>query len=273
MSFSERALIMGKNPQLVGVLSETNKKNKRPIILLTNAGLLGHVGPFRLYVLMARHFASLGFTTLRFDLSGIGDSERQLSSKKEDEQAIHDIRFVMDHLDHHEGGKEYIIMGICMGADHAHRTMLHDPRVMGAVCMDGYSFPTPRYYYHFYKNKLFHWSSWFSLAKKIMNFILIRSKKKEKIDLDYHWIEPSKEKIADDYRFFIQKKVHLLSIFTASWSYNYLEQQADSFKNIHFEPYIQIAYLENAEHLYPLVEDKKQLMATIEEWLKKSFVV
>jgi len=45
-----------------------------PTVFFSNAGVIDHVGPARLWVQLSRLWAEAGFRSLRFDLSGLGDS-------------------------------------------------------------------------------------------------------------------------------------------------------------------------------------------------------
>ena len=73
---NEQALSLGPNHSIVGILTSPPRgvARKGIAVLLLNAGLIHHVGPNRLYVRLARVLASMGFSTVRFDFSGIGDS-------------------------------------------------------------------------------------------------------------------------------------------------------------------------------------------------------
>ncbi len=279
MNQLEKAIIIGEKPQIMGVYTQQNKygveAKKMPTILLLNSGLLGHIGPFRLYVRMARKFAELGFNTFRFDLSGIGDSERHLDVRTREDQHMGDIKSVMNHLDQSKNCSQYIVMGICTGADNAHKAMLKDKRVIGAVSIDGYAYKTPRYYFNLYGPKLISLNSWKTLTKQIINKIKSKFEKNQKFipqNIEYRWVEPSKEKTEQDYKIFIERDVNLLVVFTASWPYNYLEQHSDCFKNLPFGKNLQVAYLENAEHIFPLSEDRTHLMTEIVNWLLDRFI-
>ena len=279
MSQLEKAVVISANPQLMGVYTNQHKYDKKinqlPTIILLNSGLLGHIGPFRLYVRMARKFADMGFNTLRFDLSGIGDSERHLDVRTREEQHMGDIKNVLDYLEKEEGSSKYIVMGICTGADNAHKAMLKDKRIVGAVSIDGYAYKTPRYYFNLYAPKLISYSSWKTLTKQVFNKIKLKFEPEKDVipqNIEYRWVEPTKEKTEKDYKVFIERDANLLAVFTASWPYNYLSQHSDSFKNIPFGKNIQVAYLENAEHIFPLAEDRTHLMAEIVNWLVNRFI-
>jgi len=75
---SEKIFTCGPGGALVGVLTEPDVARAppdAPAVLLWNVGLNHRVGPFRVFVELARRLAEAGFTVLRLDLSGLGDSE------------------------------------------------------------------------------------------------------------------------------------------------------------------------------------------------------
>lgn len=271
----EQAVTIGEQPKLVGVYTDAEQHNGLPTIILFNSGLLPHIGPFRLYVRLARNFAKLGFNCFRFDLSGIGDSERHTDNRQHNERHEGDIADVLDHLEKQNMGNKFIVMGICTGADNAHKTMKSDPRVVGAVSIDGYSYPTLRYYFNLYAYKLFSISSWVTLTKMVFkkaSYLFKIKKPEESKSLEYGWVKPTVEQIESDYKSFIKRDASMLCIYTASWPYNYENQLADVFKSIQFGEHIQTAYLEDAEHIFPLAEDRKVLTETITNWLDKRFL-
>jgi len=277
----EQCYAIGQTPRLIGVYTFADCENanlsskEKPTVLLLNSGLINRTGPFRHYVRLARAFAKQGFNTFRFDLSGIGDSERRTDNRSHDEHAIDDVSDVMSFLELQHGDKEFIVMGICTGADNAHKAMVNHKNVVGAVSIDGYSYPTLKYYLKLYGKKLFRLASWLTMIRlALKNFVdLLKPKEEENIfeSFDFEWLLPNKAKTELDYQNFINRDAHLLSIFTASWPYNYEQQLADSLPNIEFGENIQMVYLENAEHTFPLVDDRVQLTETIINWLNRSF--
>ena len=67
----------GTDGHLFGILTTPDEEVRvegAPIALILNAGIVHRIGPFRLNVDIARQLAELGFSTLRMDLSGLGDS-------------------------------------------------------------------------------------------------------------------------------------------------------------------------------------------------------
>ena len=149
MMIMEHAYAFGSSAQLVGILTDATpalSSNGLPIILLLNAGLKHRVGPFRLHVDLARELAGLGFPVFRFDLSGIGDSNSHKDDRSREDQILSDIQEAMTFVSSHKGINKFIVMGLCTGADNAHKISLRDERVSGAVFLDGYCYPTAGYY-------------------------------------------------------------------------------------------------------------------------------
>ena len=72
---SERVVEFGDGVQLSGVVTEPSGPARSTGVLLLGAGLLHRVGPARLHVELARALAAAGLPVLRFDYSGIGESE------------------------------------------------------------------------------------------------------------------------------------------------------------------------------------------------------
>ena len=87
----ERALTFGPDGGLVGILTEPDPDVARanaPAHVILNSGILHRVGASRLYVQTARSLAEDGITSLRFDFSGIGDSEVRKDSLPIEERFI-----------------------------------------------------------------------------------------------------------------------------------------------------------------------------------------
>jgi pimeloyl-ACP methyl ester carboxylesterase len=143
---SERACTFGSQGGLVGILCEPHGGSAPglPGVLLLNAGLDHHVGPNRLNVDLARHLAGLGFTSLRFDLSGLGDSEPRRDQRSDEERAVADVVEAMEFLGERRAVSGFVLIALCSGVDPAHAVAVRDPRVRGAVFLNGYEYPTAR---------------------------------------------------------------------------------------------------------------------------------
>lgn len=133
----------GGDGQLVGIASQPTLATRAapaPAVVLLNAGVLHRVGPHRLHVLLARRLAAQGYTSLRLDLGGIGDSTPATDAASFRDSAVADTRLVMSGLD----ADRFVLFGICAGADNAIATALADDRVAGIVLVDPHVYPSRR---------------------------------------------------------------------------------------------------------------------------------
>ena len=264
---AESVVTVRSAASLVGVYNRPETHARRaPTLLLVNSGLLTRIGPFRSYVDLARALAQLGYASFRVDLSGIGDSSRRSDQLPRDQQHLQDIDAVIDELSRTTGAEQFIVLGICTGADLAHKAMMHNRRIVGAVCIDGYCYRTWRYLAHKYLPKLVRLQSWRTLAKQIAG-----AQPREEApppELLYRWELPPKQQVAGDYREIIASGRHLLCIFSSSWPYNYAGQLADAFADIEFGQAIQVAWLPNTTHTFRHLDERHQLMTTVAGWLE-----
>jgi hypothetical protein len=138
---SEQPVAFGPNASLIGVYTPAQGAGDT-CCLLINAGVIHRIGPHRLNVKIARALAGASIATLRFDLSGRGDSRPASGSVSYDEQAVLDLRAAMDFIEREHGRRRFVIFGICSGAVNAFRVAVADPRVAGIFMVDGYWYRT-----------------------------------------------------------------------------------------------------------------------------------
>jgi pimeloyl-ACP methyl ester carboxylesterase len=171
----EQVVTLGKFQSLIGVITEPDpavKKMDLPAVILLNAGLIHRVGPNRFYVRIARSLAEMGFTTLRLDLSGIGDSKVRPDNLPFEKSNVDDTRQAMDYLSEKMGFQKFLLMGHCGGGINSFKTAQEDTRVAGVVIInpeggdeqwDEYDLKRKlnRYYQNYYtKTALFNPQSW-----------------------------------------------------------------------------------------------------------------
>jgi hypothetical protein len=140
----EHAVLFGDESPLAGVVTEPDGGGDRhaPVFLFLNAGLTHRVGPNRLYVTLARKLAEAGVTSLRFDLSGIGDSPVSRSVAATEERGVREAVQAMDFVERSLGVHSFVPIGLCSGASVGYTLVLSDPRVAGAVLINAYNIPS-----------------------------------------------------------------------------------------------------------------------------------
>ncbi|MDH3450761.1 MAG: alpha/beta fold hydrolase, partial [Gammaproteobacteria bacterium] len=167
----EEALLLGPGQSNVGVFTpaadNTDAQSDMAAICIT-AGLLHHVGPHRMHVLLARALTTKGISTLRFDLSGIGDSSVRSDDLPAQEVSVQEINDAINALEK-RGFKRFILFGICSGAAQALRAATGNPKIAGLILVntgsdDGNTEVDPRPAAQFYlKYSFWNLNAWKNL--------------------------------------------------------------------------------------------------------------
>ncbi len=108
-------------------------------VVLLSPGVKGRVAPHRLYRKLATEFTRRGFRVLRYDFTGLGDSEgtldyAQLNELYRDVQSglfVDDTRAALAWLEATYGHRQFIVGGLCGGAITALLSLADDPRMVG----------------------------------------------------------------------------------------------------------------------------------------------
>ena len=138
MTCREEPLCFGADGALVGIL--THPCGATPpsdtAVIFFNAGLVHRVGPGRLYVELARQLAAQGWTCLRFDHAGIGDSPARSDQLPAEKAAVFEAIEAMDALTRHHGCTRFVLAGMCAGTPTAFRAAVIDARVEALVLLN-----------------------------------------------------------------------------------------------------------------------------------------
>jgi len=109
---------------LFGMLHTPEKIRKDIAIIILSPGIKSRVAPHRLYIKMAERFSELGFSVLRVDPAGLGDSEGEIREKftadvycsMELGRLIGDTISTMDWFENEVKVSRFILTGLCGGA-------------------------------------------------------------------------------------------------------------------------------------------------------------
>jgi pimeloyl-ACP methyl ester carboxylesterase len=137
----EQATLFGATQSLVGVITEPagpmeDSTRGGLAAILLNPGIVHRVGPGRVYVKIARRLAAIGFSALRFDFSGIGDSPVRHDTLPFAKSAIAETQDAMEFLQRTKGIESFVLLGGCSGAWAAFETARCDQRVIGTVLIN-----------------------------------------------------------------------------------------------------------------------------------------
>ncbi len=278
----EKALKFGSEAPLVGVMSEPPKEVAPiddPAVVLLNSGLLHRVGAARMHVRIARRLAADGYRVLRFDFSGIGDSDARRDGLTFGESAEREVVSAMDHLQQTKGSSKFVLMGLCSGADIGFLTAQQDQRVVGLVQLDPFVYRTTGYYLRHYLRRASSLKAWKTFATERLKRVLPQNATElamEDAELEvspYLRDFPPRAEVARSLSRLVSRGVQLLHLFSGgqSWAYNYRSQYLDMFRDVDFGELLEIEYLPEADHIFSQLPAQDFVVERSAAWLASHF--
>jgi pimeloyl-ACP methyl ester carboxylesterase len=275
----ENVYTVGPGKSLVAAVTEPARgagKASAPVIVILNTGIIHRVGHQRKFVVLARELAARGYSVVRFDFGGIGDSDRRADHLSALEGCLDDIRVILDWLETSRGLRRSVLLGLCSGADHAIVYAGSDPRVVGAGLLDPMIPPTRRFYLHYILHRLMRPRSWLSFITGngrlffTIRTRLVKPKSEEVLD-----IRPEDARVRrflkDVYGRAVENNVQLLSVLTGASDTrqaSYREQILDAFPELKLGPLLRAEFFEDSDHLFLFEHDRKRLNAIIIDWIE-----
>jgi dienelactone hydrolase len=295
----EEAIRFGDRQQLIGVLTAPDQPiESAPAVLFFNAGLIHHVGPSRLYVRLARRLTALGFVTLRFDFSGIGDSGARTDALAIDQAFFDDMRQAMDYLKTHLNVSQFILTGHCSGAWMAFLAAGEDERIVGSVLMnpeggeeDWVEYDrqrkTSRFYENYYEDAISDPEKWKKLltgkahyrniANTVFKTVIMNRVSALSFKLRQRVNPPAAAEVVSPLQrwpnvtnAFLNRPVQLLLLFSeGSSALDHAHAVIGKELNQMLESGIaKEMTISNADHMFTLMAGQQTLMLKIEEWCR-----
>jgi len=273
----ERSIVFGPGEGLVGTLCLPAEPaaGRAPVgQILFNAGVIHRVGPHRFNVRLARILARRGIPSLRFDLSGHGDSARSNGRLSYEAQAIADLRCAMDALGAGSEAARFALFGYCSGATHAYETALADERVAAVLMFDNFQYPTLRTRLNSYRARLRRrgfahalagWTS--RQAAGLPQRIAAAWRPNGTVAA---WAGfPPKQQFAENAKRLHARGVKLGFLYSTSFEeyYNYQAQFADAFRGFGLDRIAHWEYMPELDHNALLVATQAKLMDRIERFV------
>ena len=279
----ERVMRFGKGVSLVGIQTdaELGGRADAPGIVLVNSGILHRVGACRLHVHLARALAERGFSTLRFDFSGIGDSPVRRDDLAFEESAVLEIQEAMNTLGRSTDLKTFVLIGLCSGADMAFKAAQVDARVVGLGLLDPWVYRTPRYYWTRYGARLTSASAWASSFRS--RFLANRSREPgliaeadegEELDLPTYVREfPPKRQAAAELKCLMERDLRLCCVFSGGQSdyYNHAGQFGALFRGAGVQGRLNEIFQPEADHIFTNLDEQQKLLAALLAWTSSEF--
>jgi hypothetical protein len=276
MGYRERVCKFGSHGGLIGILTEPVGETREltgahPAIVVSNVGLNHRPGPNRLWVEFARRMAEKGFITLRFDLSGLGDSTSRCDNLSTTERHNADTREAVEFVLQKKQLSRVALIGLCSGVDPAHAVALEDPRVSHAFFLDGYHYDTSRHLFNIRFLKLIQPRYY---ARGLRRW-LQRIPGERKADAEGEILTreyPVREKMRQDIDVMLARGVQMYFCFSGGFAhyYSYENQFFDMLpKGESLRGKVSLNMFPQADHLFGGVELKEDLYQSLERFLLK----
>jgi alpha-beta hydrolase superfamily lysophospholipase len=266
---NELACQFGEHRRLAGILTEPPAPEPRTACVLVNAGLVPKLGPFRLYVELARRLAQDGVVTLRFDLGGIGDSQPGLPGLPLRERTAAELRAAtLEVRRRYPTVREVIVGGLCSGAEDAFRHAEVDPGVTGVVLIDPFSYRTAGWQWRYVAYRALR-----RTLRAAGIYQPIEASPAATVDgtprrvVSYKYMEHDES--SRILRALIARGARVHFIYTGGQqaSFNHKGQLARMFEDIPFEGRVTVDYFAHMDHTQLLEADRRTVVDTIAAWL------
>lgn len=273
----ERVCQFGPDKGLFGILTEPDvdvKVDGAPIALILNAGIVHRVGPFRMHVDIARQLADAGYSTLRIDLSGLGDSSPRTGKLDSKDRARLDVADAMEYLTSETGVDEFVLLGLCSGAFNAHQVATEDERIVGAVFLDGIVFRTVGYFFRkqlrylrprFWRNAIKRrWSHGAYSSTDTAGNALAES--------EFFGGDLSKDAVIRDLNNLMHRGVQMLFLYTDGYDDICGRSQfREMYGLCPDDGQLQVEYYPKSEHTFRLIENRKAACDRVTTWFMSRF--
>ncbi len=273
----------GRERVLVGTHTygeESVNRSSGLAVVLTNAGLIDRTGPHRINVRIARVLSQIGVPSLRFDMSGLGDSRRPAKPAPADEQYVADAREALDEAQTRHGAQRFAMIGFCSGADVAHVLALQDERICGLLLWDPYIYPTLKSKVVRFRNMFQEFGPWEAMRRSLHTAVrtaIGRVKRGRSrvpgeggstMPLFGRTSIPPAGEYAERLKRLLDRGVSITIIYTGGYPryYNYANQYRDSFRGYGISDRISCIYLRKSDHLLTSRAAQQELADIVIKW-------
>jgi hypothetical protein len=274
----ERAIAFGSHGGLVGIMAEpVPARPGTPVFLFWNVGIQHRIGPYRIQVDLARELARRGFASLRFDLSGMGDSEVRQDAQVDQQRALGDAREAMAWLEKRLGARTFVPIGFCSSVDSAHVLSVQDARVVGACFLEGYAYRTPGFWLR-YPGRLLDRHRWRRYVTARLDVragrvpVDPRAEERALMGSIFARKYPSPAQFAADVRALVTRGVRTLFVyFGGDTDFNHHGQFREMVRARYDRAVVDVAFYAEADHTLFRVEDRERVVRRVVQWASRSF--
>jgi len=278
----ERVVRFGGDRALCGIVTKPAESSSRPAIIIFNTGIIHRVGHHRMYTKLSRHLAGRGYSVIRFDFAGIGDSPAQRDVQSPREENCSGIRAVIDWTEANLKCDRVILLGLCSGADHSVVYGGDDTRVAGVVLMDP-SIPRTRWFYVLDRLRRLKqpiaWTNfltgkgrfWRRMQQKFAKGAPPPPRFEEQFSRQDMEAPETISYLQTAYQKMVNNGTSILAIFSGGHSYqhNYRRQILDALPDVKFGDRLELHYFSKCDHTFTYEADRRHLFRTLDNWLDR----
>ena len=268
---NESVVAFGPSQNMLGILTlAVGEASASRAVLMSNVGMHHRVGPFRLYVELARALATSGVAAFRFDHSGMGDSEVRPDESDPAEAAVRDLTDAMDFLSRQHGISEFVLVGLCSGVDAIHLSAVRDARVRGVVFIDGYSYTTMGYFVRRYVTRFLDGRRWLRHLQRRARRLSGEQVPVGSPEVVFERVYPPRAQFIQDIRAIAARGTRMLFIFTGT-----VDQHFNSERQIYemlgrdvSREAVHVRKLNDTDHVFARISARASLIALLLEWVQ-----
>jgi pimeloyl-ACP methyl ester carboxylesterase len=253
--------------------------------VLVNSGIVHRVGPNRLYVDIARALVAHGYPVLRFDLSGLGDSEALSSGASLSESAVADIRCALDFLQSTRESTSFIVGGLCSGANYSMLASFVDPRIVGALLIDPAVARTRHSEIVHFGRRLRHAATWGALLTlrhpiwrrslgRLRSLAIVNAARGQSgLRNEPEGSQQSPHEVRAQLQQVVNRGMQLMLVFTGgvNQNYNYREQLFDLLPGFDFRQQLRLEFIPETDHTISDGQSRSRLLRDVGEWVTTAF--
>jgi pimeloyl-ACP methyl ester carboxylesterase len=269
---SDRPIVFGAENSIIGIVTKPalGSSEALPAIVVLNTGIVYRIGNNRMYVTLARTLAEAGYTVLRFDMSGIGDSDNRRGGLAPLEACLADVRDAVDWMAANLRVRQVILVGLCAGADHAALFASRDRRVRGLVLIDPNMPPNFSDLFRAFRRGVLRVGAWphffkvEGLGGLIWKTLRKTLDKAERVKLQDPIL---RSQLREAYRNAVKSEIQMLVIFTQAGRHKTL---ANLVNGPNSTEVFRIERLDRTDHFFSFEADRTQLFDVIMNWVRET---
>ncbi|MEM7217595.1 MAG: hypothetical protein AAF515_04465 [Pseudomonadota bacterium] len=265
-SYREEALYLGAGGPFA-VYCRPDTPQVAPPLVMLNAGLVPHAGPYRLHVTLARRLAARGVASVRLDQAGKGESPRRPGSReallKDDFARLQDRLAALDP----QFSGQLQLFGLCSGADDALLVAEAFDSVTGLVLLDGYAPADIGFRARYIAARLASLDWWLTRGRRLFG----RSSAEYTAGVEGPGLTLRDWRSATEmtalYRALLDRGVRMLALFSGDLAHDYYNGGRALSRSLGAAAGLTEIYRPDLNHLLPGAAQREVLWEQLESWL------